>query len=152
MSAPDLYLDGLGLTLFHRRFDECHRFLNRLFPPFRSLVNRDMRVVNLTDQLPHGLSGNAPHHVQNGKLDGGQRYADTQATQSEVESKYEGFFHKFIQPPCILVNKERLQTIDEYRDTARSSYREQRKSLPHHPWIAPDTERTFHNAVTRRIL
>ena len=111
----DLDLDGLGLALSHRRLDECHRFLDRLFPPFRRLVNRDMRVMNLPDQLSHGLSRYASHHVQDGELDGRQGDANSQAAEPEVEVELQRLFQQLIQPPCILVNEERLEPSDEDR-------------------------------------
>ena len=67
------------------------------------------------------VKGTSPNAVCVGQIVELTMYPDTQAAQSKVESKYEGFFHELIQPPCILVNKERLQTIGEYR--AKHAYR-----------------------------
>ena len=85
--ADDLDDLGLDQDLRGRRvdgLDERHRFLHGPFAPLRRLIDRNVRVVNRADQFTNRLSGDPPHHVQDGELDGGQRDADPQAAQAPL--------------------------------------------------------------------
>ena len=115
ISPPILILRALALILGHIPFDQVQGFLDRLFAVFRRLVNGDLPVMDIPDQLAHGLVGDASQHVEDRELDRGQRDADGHAVVSEIEAVDEDLFQEQVQVARILADEERLELQEEDR-------------------------------------
>ena len=109
----DLDLEGMGVVFRDVPLDQIERFLDGLLAILRGLVDSHLRVVNLADQLAHGLAGDAPEHVENGELDGGQGHAESHAAQPEVEAVDIDLLQQQVQVARVLADEERLHLVDE---------------------------------------
>src|SRR5208337_2889445 len=96
-------------------FDQVQRFLDGLFAIFGGLVNGDLAVLDVPNQLAHGLVGDASQHVEDRKLDRGQRRANGNTVVPEIEAVDKDLFQEQVQVPRIFADEERLEFEDEDR-------------------------------------
>src|ERR1035438_3468026 len=71
--------------------------------------------MDIPNQLPNGLFGDASQQVEDGKLNGRQRSADGNAVVPEIKAVDENLFQEQVQVPRILADEERLQVMEENR-------------------------------------
>ena len=111
--AADLDLDGVGVIFRDSPLDQLQGLLDGFFAELGGLVHPHAPVVDLADQLAHGLAGDTPQHIENGKLNGSQRDPERQAAQSEIEAVDVHLFEQQVQVARIFADEERLQPVNE---------------------------------------